>query len=184
LYLKNDEQAEQRPLPAPHAILSSKSSGPVSYALVSDFSRAALASDDSHVALFEEVSRLAQTALFHWPNYSLDGNDPLDDRIFEIASKHDVRLLVPGETIDARAVVILQPEPLAWLPDSIPTFKCRSVFVVDDKVNEVKSNVFINDAIWGNIESVFGHAPLNLSLADFQEMAFKRNSEVFIRTSS
>ena len=163
LHLRNDEK--RRPFPAPEAILNSPSSNPVSYVLVSDFSRNALASDARPVEVLESASRIGQTALFHWPNYSLDEDTPIDDRIFEIAAKNNVRLLVPGETIDTEAVLIIRPEPLEWLPDSIPTFRCQSVFTIDDHADEGEPDAPLKDAIRLNIESVFGHSPTCLSFA-------------------
>ncbi len=163
LHLRNDEK--RRPFPAPEAILNSPSSNPVSYVLVSDFSREALASDARPAEVLETVSQLGQAALFHWPNYSLDEDTPIDDRIFEIAANNNVRLLVPGETIDTEAVLIIRPEPLEWLPDSIPTFRCQSVFTIDDHAHDGEPDAPLKDAIRLNIESVFGHSPTCLPLA-------------------
>ena len=167
LHLRNDEKG--RPFPAPEAILSSPSSNPVSYLLVSDFSRNALASDARPAEVLKLASRIGQTALFHWPNYSLDEDTPIDDRIFEIAANKNVRLLVPGETVDVEAVVIIQPEPLEWLPDSIPTIRCQSVFTIDDHADEGEPDAPLKDAIWLNIESVFGNSPVSLSFAIIQD---------------
>ncbi len=161
LYLRNDDNKNRRPFPAPDAILSSPMSGPVSHVLVSDFSRTALASEDRPIALLEKISGIRQTALFHWPNYCLDEDSPIDDRIFEITAKNNVRLLVPGETIDAEAAIIIQPEPLRWIPDSLPVFKCRSVIVID----EDSSDGALEDDIRVNIESAFGQSPIRLPLS-------------------
>ena len=137
--------------------------------LVSDFSRKALESDDHPVAVLETISGIGQAALFHWPSYYLDEDDPIDDRIFEVVAKNNVRLLVPGDRLDAETVVIVRPKPLGWLPDSIPTVKCHSVFVIDSGADEGESDTSLQNDIRLNIESVFGHSPVHLPLPIVQE---------------
>ena len=167
LYLLNNENG--RPFPAPYAILNSPPSNSISYVIVSDFSQGALTSDNHPVEVLEMFSRLGPTALFHWPNYSLDEDTPIDDRIFEIAANNNVRLLVPGETIDTEAVLIIRPEPLEWLPDSTPIVKCQSVFTIYDHADEGEPDAPLKDAILLNIESVFGNSPVSLSFAIIQD---------------
>jgi hypothetical protein len=166
LYLRNGQGAGARSLHRRQSWVN-PSSGPVSQVLVSDFSRQALALDDRAVAVLESVARTGPTALFHWPDYATDADDPVDDRVFEIAAKTHVRLLVPGETVDAKTVVIVRPEPLRWLPDSVPVFNCLSVIIVDDQVDANAVKVHSNDAIKRNIQSVFGHLPVSVSFAGF-----------------
>jgi hypothetical protein len=167
LYLHNGGQGAGRSFAAPEAILgkSRSSIGPVSQVLVSDFSRHALALDDRAVAVLQSIVRTGPTALFHWPDYATDADDPVDGRVFEIAAKTNVRLLVSGETIDAKTVVIVRPKPLQWLPDSVPVFNCLSVIIVDDQVET--NAVHSYDTIKRNIQTVFGHFPVSISFAAF-----------------
>ena len=167
LYLDNNVSG--RPFPAPFAILNSPPRKPISYVIVSDFSQGALTSNNQPIEALEMFSCLGPTALFHWPNYSLDEDTPIDGRVFEIAAENSVRLLAPGETVDAEAVVITRPEPLEWLLDSIPTVKCQSVFIISDKTSEDESDAPLKDTIRLNIESVFGHSPVCLPLSIAQD---------------
>ncbi len=167
LYLHNDEFGIFRPFPAPHTILGVSFSGSVTHVLISDFSRTALAADGRSVDILEAVSCKGKVALFHWPNYGVNTDDPLDDRIFEIAAKNNVRLLVPGETVTALAAVIVLSKSLRWLPDSLPTFNCQSVLSIDDIFDESDTDVNLGNDIQLNIESIFGITPVGWSFAGF-----------------
>jgi hypothetical protein len=177
LYLNNGEHRQRRPFPVPDAILGVSSSKPVSHVIVSDFSRQALEENSGHIDVLEAVSRTAQTALFHWPSYFLDGDDTLDDRVFEAVYNNDIRLLVPGETIYPENVVILKTKPLGWLPDSFPAVRCRSVFILEDGDDKEGQDVSMGEEIRINIESVFGHPPVNVSFATLQDITFNKDCD-------
>jgi hypothetical protein len=181
LYLNNDEKESLRPFPAPEAILVESSSKPISLMLVSDFSRQALKDDSGPVEVLEAFSRTGQTALFHWPSYFLDGDDTLDDSVFYAAYKNDIRLLVSGETIYSENVVILKTKPLGWLPDSFPTVRCRSVFILDDGDDKKDQDVSMTKEIRTNIESVFGHPPVNVSFATLQDITRIKDRDLTLR---
>ena len=171
LYLSNDGQS--RPFPVPDAIQGSPSLKKVAYVFVADFSRRALASDSHVEALFNTIYGIDKAALFHWPNYLLD-DDVLDDRVFHAAATHGVHLLAPGDQIEAETVVILRPELLGWLLDSVPTVRCQTVLSIKDSEEEseaeIASGITCTDkAIQSNIESVFGHASIFMSFARFQK---------------
>ncbi len=173
LYLNNTDQS--RPFPAPDAIQWSPSLKKVAYVFVVDFSRRALASDSQADALFHAISGIGQAALFHWPNYLLDDDDDvLDDRVFHAAATQGVRLLVPGDQIEAETVVILRPKLLGWLLDSVPTVRCQAVLAINDEVEESEaekaSSITCTDkAVQSNIEYVFGHASVFISFSNFQK---------------
>jgi hypothetical protein len=177
LYLSNEGQS--RPFPAPDAIQGSPSLKKVAYVFVSDFSRHAIASDSLAESLFHAISEIDEVALFHWPNYLLDdGDDVLDDRVFHAAATQGVRLLVPGDQIEAETVVILRPKLLGWLLDSVPTVRCQAVVAIDDGAEksetEMDSDITWTDkAIQSNIKLVFGHASVFMSFASFQKRLLK-----------
>ena len=105
--------------------------------------------------------------MFHWPDHSSDTDDPIDDRVFEIALKNSVRLLVPGEMIESETAVIVRPKPLQWIPDTLHEFSCKSVVVIDDCIGGEEKTKTVKENITHTIESVFGHPPAHQSYASF-----------------
>jgi glycosyltransferase involved in cell wall biosynthesis len=172
LRLRNDKEDYQRPFPVPESILGSPQfSKPISHVLISDFSRKALESNKFPLEVLKNVSEIDQVAMFHWPDYSLDEDDPIDDRIFEVVAKNNVRVLAPGERIDTKRIALINHRLFRWLLDDFPLIKCRSVFVIK-KNDSIESGSIepLSGEVLDNIESAFGHLPVCLSFTDFKDL--------------
>lgn len=175
LHLKNGGQ--RRHFPAPNSIQLLPLSKPVDYVFVADFSKEALGTDSNAEALLHGIPEGVAVALLHWPNYLLN-DDVLDDRVFDAASAQDMRILAPGEHVDTRKVVILNPIVLCWLPDNLPTVRCQRVFTINDCVEKHEADMALDKTcsrqlIQANLEKVFKCPSTLMSFLDFQREVFE-----------
>ena len=159
LYL--DPQSRKRPFPAP-GIMLSKRRETETYDLVfmMDFSLQGGAFHSTLNYILAALQAEMSVAIFHWRRYDLDFGKPLNPTIRNLVAERRVDVLVPGQKINTKFLIISYPAVLQYKIDDVPNIDFDRLIII---VNQMASRFYSgNDEQYdprkarSNLQELFG----------------------------
>lgn len=147
----------ERRFPAPGAILPDRTvqtSAPK--LIIADFNAATEAAALANAAVDAMAGAGDPPAIFNWRDYDSDVTAPLGARLRQMAAEGRIRIIAPGERVEAGEIVIFGPGILRHRIDLFPVEKAERVTVVVDHAPDLSAGPYDPEAVRKTVEELFG----------------------------
>jgi hypothetical protein len=155
LWLDPDPSAARRfPVPAPMLAAAAQHRAH-DLLLVGDFAQGGDVFERRYHDVLDALEGGLRVGVFQWPRYDLELNRPIDERIAALVDACQVQLIVAGEPVAARNVVVHDVCACMHLIDRVPAISYESLYVV---VHEPAESPCDPPIVRAHLETLFGSA--------------------------
>lgn len=146
-----------RPFPCPRGNLPyKKEADHYDMVIVADFNLKGDIKNKTLQMIKLAAKKSKKIAIFHWRRYKLDVSKPLSSDVFDICYRYNIDILVPGDSITANELIIMDPKILSYKLDSVPKIKMERIIVINsdhkwEDTDELK-RLFGMEGYWGGMK--------------------------------